>query len=213
MQTYLQRDVRDLAHVGSIETFTRFVRACAARTAQLLNLSELARDVDVSVPTAKNWLSVLVASYQVFLLQPYHTSITKRLVKTPKLYFLDTGLCAHLTGWGSPETLAAGAMRGAIFETQVVAEVLKSWWHRALDPPIFFYRDRDAREIDLLFDFDGKLWPVEIKHAATVRRDWGKAFIAVERLDKPVGPGAVVCLVRDEIPLTSAVTALPIGAL
>lgn len=91
---YLQRDVRDLTQVGSIETFTRFVRACAARTAQLLNLSDLARDVDVSVPTAKSWLSVLVASCQVFLLQPYHTNVTKRLVKTPKLYFLDTGLCA-----------------------------------------------------------------------------------------------------------------------
>jgi hypothetical protein len=211
LQTYLQRDVRDLTQVGSIDTFTRFVRACAARTAQLLNLSDLARDVDVSVPTAKSWLSVLVASGQVFLLQPYHTSVTQRLVKTPKLYFLDTGLCAHLTGWASPATLAAGAMRGAIFETHVVAEVLKSWWHRARTAPIYFYRDRDGREIDLLFDVDGKLWPVEIKHAATVRREWGGPFGALERLRKPVGAGAVVCLTPRELPVTRAVAALPIG--
>jgi hypothetical protein len=213
LQTYLQRDVRDLAHVGSLETFTRFVRACAARTGQLLNLSDLARDVDVSVPTAKSWLSVLVTSYQVFLLQPYHTNVTKRLVKTPKLYMLDTGLCAHLTGWTSPETLASGAMRGAIFETHVVTEVLKSWWHRALDPPIYFYRDRDGREVDLVFDVDGKLWPVEIKHAATVRREWAAPFAALERLDKPLAAAAVVCLASEPLPLTPRITALPVGAL
>jgi hypothetical protein len=212
LQTYLQRDVRDLTQVGSIEAFTRFVRTCAARTAQLLNLSDLARDVDVSVPTAKSWLSVLVASCQVFLLPPYHTSVTKRLVKTPKLYFLDTGLCAYLTGWASAATLARGAMRGAIFETHVVAEVLKGWWHRALQPPVYFYRDRDGREIDLVFDVDGKLWPVEVKHAATVRREWARPFTALERLDKPIGSGAVVCLTPREIPVTSAITALPIGA-
>jgi predicted AAA+ superfamily ATPase len=212
LQTYLQRDVRDLAHVGNIDTFTRFVRACAARTAQLLNLSDLARDVDVSVPTAKHWLSVLVASCQVFLLQPYHTKVTKRLVKTPKLYFLDTGLCASLTGWSSPATLAAGAMRGAIFETHVVAEVLKSWWHRARTPPMYFYRDRDGREIDLLFDVDGKLWPVEIKHAATVRREWAGPFTALERLKKPLGSGAVICLASERVPVTREITALPIGA-
>lgn len=212
LQTYLQRDVRDLAQVGSIEAFTRFVRACAARTAQMLNLSDLARDVDVSVPTAKHWLSVLVASCQVFLLQPYHTSVTKRLVKTPKLYFLDTGLCAYLTGWTSPATLAAGAMRGAIFETYVVAEVLKSWWHQARTPHVYYYRDRDGREIDLVFEADGKLWPVELKHAVTVRREWAGPFAALDRLKKPVGAGAVVCLTPSKLPVTRGVTALPIGA-
>jgi predicted AAA+ superfamily ATPase len=134
-------------------------------------------------------------------------------VKTPKLYFLDTGLCAHLTGWASPTTLASGAMRGAIFETHVVAEVLKSWWPRALEPPLYFYRDRDGREIDLLFDLDGKLWPVEIKHAATVRREWARPFAALERLGKPVGAGAVVCLGAAALPIAPAITALPIGDL
>ncbi|MFQ5744166.1 MAG: ATP-binding protein [Acidobacteriota bacterium] len=213
LQTYLQRDVRDLTQVGNLDAFTRFVRACAARTGQLLNLSDLARDVDVSVPTAKNWLSVLVASSQVFLLQPYHSNVTKRLVKTPKLYFLDTGLCSYLTGWASPATLATGAMRGAIFETHVVAEVLKSWWHRAYTPLLYFYRDRDGREIDLLFDVDGRLWPVEIKHAATVRREWATPFAALARLDRPIGCGAVVCLAPEPLPLTREITVLPVGSL
>ena len=113
LQTYLQRDVRDLAQVGSQDSFLRFLKACAARTAQMLNLSELARDVDISVSTAKNWLSILLASFQVYLLQPFHSNITKRLIKTPKLFFLDTGLCAYLTGWSTPEALASGAMNGA----------------------------------------------------------------------------------------------------
>ena len=116
LQTYLQRDVRDLTQVGSLESFTRFVRACAARSGSLLNLSLLARDVDISVPTAKSWLSVLIASFQVHLLQPYSSNVTKRLTKSPKLYFLDTGLLSHLCRWSSPETLASGAMAGAVFE-------------------------------------------------------------------------------------------------
>jgi predicted AAA+ superfamily ATPase len=189
------------------------VRACAARTAQLLNLSDLARDVDVSVPTAKQWLSVLVASSQVHLLPPYHTNITKRLIKTPKLYFLDTGLCAYLTAWTSPETLAAGAMRGAILETFVVGEILRSWWHRARLPQLYFYRDHDDREIDLLFDHDGKLYPVEIKHSATIRREWAQPFSALARLGRPIGHGAVLSLSQETVPLTAEITALPIGAL
>ncbi len=211
LQTYLQRDVRELANVGNIETFTRFVRACAARTGQLLNLSDLARDVDVSMPTAKSWLSVLVASSQVFLLAPYHSNLTKRLVKTPKLYFLDTGLCASLTRWTSAATLATGAMRGAIFETFVVTEILKSWWHCGRNPPLYFYRDRDGREIDLVFDLDGMLWPVEIKHAATPRQEWCTPFAALERLGKPVGDATVLSLSPSTVPLSRRVTARPVG--
>ncbi len=135
LQTYLLRDVRDLGRVGDIAAFTRFVRVCAARTAQILNLSDLARDVDVSVPTAKSWLSILEASFQVFLLQPYHANLNKRLIKAPKLYFLDTGFCAWLLGWTSPETLAAGAMAGAMLETWVV---LRGWLHRARTPPLWY---------------------------------------------------------------------------
>lgn len=212
LQTYLQRDVRDLTQVGSIETFTRFVRACAARTGQMLNLSSLARDVDISVPTAKNWLSILIASFQVHLLPPYHTNVTKRLVKTPKLYFLDTGLAAHLTGWTSPETLAGGAMAGAIFETWVIVEILKSWWHAGRTPPAYYYRDRDRHEIDLLLDIDGILHPVEVRRSGTVRRDWTRAFGTLHRLGKPVGAGSVICLTPEPVPLDRETTAIPVGS-
>lgn len=122
-------------------------------------------------------------------------------------------LPAYLTGWASPSTLAAGAMRGAIFETHVVAEVLKSWWHRARTPPVYLYRDRDGREVDLVFDLDGHLWPVEIKHAATVRREWTQPFAALERLGKPLGHGVVVCLTAEQVPVSRNITALPVGVL
>jgi predicted AAA+ superfamily ATPase len=212
IQTYLQRDVRDLTQVGNLDSFMRFVRACAARTAQLLNLSELARDVDVSVPTAKSWLSVLAASFQVVLLQPYHTNVTKRLVKRPKLYFLDTGLCCYLTGWTSPQALMSGAAAGPIFETAVVTEVLKSWWHRGRTPPGYFYRDRDGREVDLLLDVDGLLHPIEVKRSATVRTDWSRTTGPLQRLNKPIGEGAVICLTDEAVPLTRDLVALPFSA-
>lgn len=211
LQTYLERDVRDLTQVGDLDSFARFLRACAARSGQLLNLTDLARDVDVKVNTAKSWLSVLRASFQIFLLRPYHSNLTKRLVKTPKLYFLDTGLMAHLTGWNSPEALASGAMAGTAFETHVVSEVVKSWWHRGREAPIYFYRDKDKREIDLVFEVDGRLHPVEIKRAATVKRDWARPFGALERLGKPVGEGAVVCLAPEPTVIDRSIQAVPVG--
>jgi uncharacterized protein len=210
LQTYLQRDVRDLAQVGDHAAFLRFLRACAARTGQLLNLTELARDVDVSVPTAGRWLSVLEASFQVMLLRPYHSSATKRLVKTPKLYFLDTGLAAHLTEWSTPEALAAGAMAGAFFETFAFVEILKSWWHRQRSPNLYYYRDRDGREIDLVIEQDGKLHPIEFKRGALPRREWVSHFGALGRLGA-VGGGGVVCLCRDLLPLDAGTHAIPVG--
>lgn len=213
LQTYLQRDVHDLTQVGDQQAFLRFVRASAARTGQMLNLSELARDVGVTVSTAKAWLSILIASFQVALVQPYHTNVTKRLVKTPKLYFLDTGLCAYLTEWSSPETLAAGAMSGAIFETYVFAEILRSWWHRMRTPNLYYYRDKDGNEIDLIFEQDQTLFPVEIKRGGTPNRDWVRAFSVLDRLKKPVGEGGVVCLCREYVPLTRTVAAIPVGML
>lgn len=199
VETYLQRDVRDLAQVGDLDAFHRFVRACAARTGQLLNVSDLARDVDVSVGTARNWLSILEATRQVFLLQPYHTNVTKRLVKRPKLYFLETGLAAYLTEWSSPETLAAGAMAGAFLETYVVAEILRSFWHRALRAPVHYFRDRDGREIDLLVEADGALHAIEIKRGATLGEEWFAPFGAIARMR--VGEKAVVCLAERMVPM------------
>lgn len=209
LQTYIERDVRSLAQVGNQIAFLKFLTACAARTAQLLNLSEVARDVDISVPTAKNWLSVLQASMQVFLLRPYHANITSRLIKAPKLYFLDTGLAAYLTEWTSPKTLAAGAMRGAYFETHVFSEILKSWWHCLKSPPLFFYRDKDGKEIDFLFERDGVLYPAEAKLGATPKREWARHFSALRRLGKPVGRGAVICMRPDPCPIDEAADAIP----
>lgn len=210
LQTYLQRDLRDLARVGDELAFQRFLRGAAARTGQLLNVADLARDADVAPNTARSWLSILEASGLVYLLPPWHGNLGKRLLKTPKLYFLDTGLCAYLTQWSSPETLEAGAMSGAILESWVVAEILKSYWHQGRLAPFHYYRDKDQREIDLVIEADGVLYPVEIKKTASPGRDALRGAAALERLGVPIGEGAVICLVSDAIPLSRSVQAVPI---
>ena len=211
LQTYLQRDIRDLAQVGNDAAFLRFIKACASRTGQLLNLSDLARDADISVNTAKKWLSILQSALQVFLLPPYHSNLTKRLVKRPKLYFLDTGLAAYLTEWSSPQTLEAGAMSGAIFETFVLTEILKSWWHRGQIPPLYYYRDKDKLEIDFLFVKDQIVYPLEAKKSATPKSEWINAFKTLNRLDLQIGPGGVICLTENLIPLKQNYNAIPVG--
>ena len=213
LQTYLQRDVRDLAKLGDEASFLRFLRACAARTGQLLNLSELARDADVSPNTAKSWLSILKASFQVYLLPPYHSNVTKRLVKRPKLYFLDTGMCAYLTEWSSPDTLEAGAMSGAILESYVFAEILKSWWHKGKTPAIYYYRDKDNHEIDFLLIHNRQAYPIEVKKAALPKSEWLRPFAALRQLKLKIAPGAVICLTKDIIPLDKNISAVPVGIL
>jgi len=213
VQTYLERDVRELIQIGDLETFRRFLVACAARTGQLLNYSDLARDVGVSVNTAKKWLSVLVSSFQVFLLQPFHSNITKRLSKTPKLYFLDTGLCAYLTGWSSPQTLESGAMSGAILETYVFVEILKSWWHRIHYPDIYFYRDKDKREIDFILMKDGRLYPIEVKKAVRVERKLSRIIQPLASLGEKIDSGAIISLYPQVLPISECITSIPIGIL
>lgn len=211
VQTYLQRDVRDLLKVGDLDVFMRFLKAVAARTGQLLNYTDLARDCAVSVNTARNWTAVLQASHQVFLLPAWHSNLSKRLYTTPKLHFLDTGLCAYLTEWSSPETLSAGAMAGAILESYVVSEILKSWWHQGRDPTLYHYRDKDGREIDLLIAHDGCLYPIEVKRAATVSADDAAAFRLLEQKGGKAGRGAVLSLSADSMPLSRTVDNIPIG--
>ena len=213
VQTYLQRDVRDLARVGDEMSFLRFLRAAAARTATLLNLADLARDADVAPNTAKNWLSILQASGIIYLLEPYHSNVTKRLVKTPKLYFLDTGICSYLTEWSSPETLEAGAMSGAIFETWVVNELLKSYWHNGRHAPFYYFRDKDRKEIDILIVQNDMVYPLEIKKTASPDRDDVRHFHVLERLNKKIGPGGVICLTEHSLPLTESVLSIPVSAL
>ena len=202
VQTYLQRDVRDLAQVGDLTVFLRFVRAAAARTAQLLNIADLARDADVAPNTGKHWLSILEASGIVHLVQPWHNNLTKRLVKTPKLYFHDTGLAAWLTQWSSPATLEAGAMSGAIFETWVVGEILKSRLNVGVQTPLHYFRNKDQREVDLLIEADGLLHPVEIKKSASPGRDALAGILSLHGLGVPLAPGAVVCMVPQAIALS-----------
>ena len=213
VQTYLQRDVRDLARIGDELAFLRFLRAAAARTGQLLNLVELARDADVAPNTAKNWLSILQVANLVYLLEPYYTNTTKRLVKTPKLYFLDTGLVAYLTEWATPETLEAGALSGAILETWVVGELLKSYWHNGRRAPFYFFRDKDQKEVDLVIVQDGMVYPLEIKKTAAPGKDDIRHFGTLERLGLPVGPGGVISLVEQALPMTATVQAIPVWAL
>jgi hypothetical protein len=209
IQTYIQRDIRDLAKVGDEMAFLRFLRATAARSAQLLNLSDLARDADISPNTAKSWLSILLATGLIYLLQPYYQNVTKRLIKTPKLYFLDTGLCAYLTEWTSPETLESGAMSGAIFETWIMSEILKSWWHNGRQAPFYYYRDKDQKEIDLLIVQDGIIYPLEFKKTASPSKDSARHFKVLEKFKVPIKQGGIVCLISQSLPITSTVFSIP----
>ena len=213
VQTYLQRDVRDLTNVGSLHTFLKFLRAAAARTGSLLNLSDMARDAGISVNTAKNWLSVLEASGIIYLLEPYYTNVTKRLIKAPKLYFLDTGLCAYLTEWSTPQTLEAGAMSGTILETFILIEILKSYWHNGKQAPLYFYRDKDSKEIDLLIIKDNTIYPLEFKKSSKPNKQMIQTFSTLNRTNQEIGAGGILCLCSDLLPITKTMKAIPIWLL
>ncbi len=213
VQTHLQRDVRALASVGDEMAFMKFLRAAAARTGQILNLADMARDVDIAPNTAKNWLSILKTSGIVYLLEPYHSNLTKRLVKSPKLYFLDTGLAAYLTEWSGPETLEAGAMTGPILETWAISEVIKSYWHAGRQAPIYYYRDKDKKEIDLLIFRDGTIYPIEIKKTTSPTKKDVRHFSVLDKLGMPQGPGSVLCLTESAMPITETVWAVPVSGI
>ena len=215
VRTYIERDVRELSEIGDTVKFTKFMVAAAASTGLLLNLASLARDVGISQPTAERWLSILVASNIVYLLQPYSNNIMKRAVKTPKLYFLDTGLAAYLTKWNTPDVLKNGAMAGAFFETFVVSEIIKSYYNKGiLELPIYFYRDKDMREIDLLIEDGGTLHPLEMKkHADPSKRDID-AFSVLDKIPGVKrGPGGVICLYDKLITLQGEDKIIPISYL
>lgn len=215
VRTYIERDVRDLSEVGDTVKFTKFMVAAAASTGQLLNLASLARDVGVSQPTAERWLSILVASNIVYLLQPYSNNVTKRAIKTPKLYFLDTGLAAYLTRWNTPDVLKTGAMAGAFFESFVVSEIIKSYYNKGvLDLPVYFYRDKDMNEIDLLIEESGVLYPIEMKKHADPQKKDVDAFDLLDKIPGiKRGPGGVVCLYDKLITLKGNDKVIPINYL
>ncbi|GHV80559.1 ATPase [Spirochaetia bacterium] len=198
VKTYIERDVRDLSQVRDEQRFLAFMTIVAGRTGQLLNLSSIAQDTGISVPTADRWLSILITSNLVYLLRPFHINTSKRMVKAPKLYFLDTGLSSYLTQWASPQVLRNGAMAGPVFETFVVSEIIKSYYNSGKEPPVYFYRDRDGKEIDVLLWRNGKLYPLEIKkHANPAKQD----IAAFPVLDKITGfergSGGVICIYPD----------------
>ena len=171
LRTYVERDVRELVNIGDLETFGRFVRLCAGRSGQLLDLSGLGAEAGVSHTTARRWISVLVASGLVLLLAPHHANFNKRLTKTPKLYFIDTGLLCHLLRVRGKEDLAEHPFRGGVFETFVVSELHKTFAHAGLEPPLFFWRDLGGHEVDILIDLGSKIVPVEVKSGATLASD------------------------------------------
>ena len=215
VRTYIERDVQDLSEIGDSVKFTRFMTAAAASTGQLVNLSSLARDVGISQPTAERWLSVLVASNIVYLLKPYSNNITKRAVKTPKLYFLDTGLAAYLTKWNNADVLKSGAMAGAFFESFVIAEIIKSYYNRGIaEPPLYFYRDKDMNEIDLLIEDGGTLYPLEMKKHADPQKKDMDAFSVLDKIPgMKRGAGGVICLYDKLVTLYENDKAIPVSYL
>lgn len=214
VQTYIQRDVKDLLQISNESTFYNFLVAIAARTGQLLKYSEIAKDIGIDNKTVKAWISVLEASGIIYLLRPYYKNVTKRLItKTPKLYFLDTGLCTYLTKWLDPNSLQAGAASGHILETYVFSEILKSYWHNGKEAHLYYYRDTNQKEIDLVIETAETLHPIEIKKTATPSLTASKSFHLLNALDKKVGHGAVICLISKDIPLSADVTAIPVAYL
>ena len=194
VNTYIERDVRNLTQVGDTLTFLKFMTALASRIGQLLNLNNVANEVGITIPTAQRWLSILVSSNIVYLLEPYYNNIMKRAIKTPKIYFLDTGLVAYLTKWKNKEVLETGNMAGSFFENFVIIEIVKSYYNNGeLRPPLYFYRDKEKNEIDLIIEQNGQLHPIEIKKSATPTKEMISNFKVLEKLGN-VGEGGLICM-------------------
>jgi len=210
LQTYLERDIRSLRQIGDLTLFQNFLRALAARSAQLLNLTDLARDLGVALNTAKAWIAVLEATFQVIILRPYFANVGKRLVKTPKVYFLDVGTLCHLTGLKDPEHAATGPMGGAIFETAVLSEIIKTISHRGQDPQVYFWRTAAGAEVDIVVAEGGRLIPLEIKLSATPRPAMARHIKDFQRdLEDHAAPGYVIHPGEVRLPLAPGVVALP----
>jgi predicted AAA+ superfamily ATPase len=214
LQTYLERDVRSLRQIGDLTLFQNFLRALAARSAQLLNLTDLARDLGVALNTAKAWLAVLEATFQVIILRPYFANVGKRLVKTPKVYFLDVGTLCHLTGLKDPEHAATGPMGGAIFETAVLSEIIKTFMYRGQEPQVYFWRTAAGAEVDIVVAEGGRLFPLEVKLSATPRPAMARNLTAFQKdLKDRAAPGYVIHPGGMRLPLAPGVTALPFADL
>jgi len=202
MKTYIERDVKDYQGITNEIKFFKFVSAIAVRTGNLVNFDDLARDCDIDRRTAQKWLDILIASGLVYLLPPYSTNLNNRIVKTPKLYFLDTGLACFLANLDSPEVLEKSYLNGAMLETYVLCEILKSYWHNGEDcRNLYFYRDSNKKEIDFIFEKNMTLFPIEVKKSTSPDSGACSNFSIIENLNKTVGKGAVICLSSKFMPV------------
>lgn len=212
VQTYIERDVRDLINISDESKFLKFMISLASRSGELLNYGAVANEVGVSNETVKRWVSVLRTSRIIYLVEPYFNNHLKRVIKTPKIYFMDVGLLAYLTKWPTPETLANGAKAGNIFETFIVSEIVKSYLNAGIiNPPLYFYRDKDKKEIDLIIEEAEKIYPIEIKMSALPNKEMAKNFSVLKRkIDKEIGTGVIICQYDNKVYLSEDILVLPI---
>ncbi|MCC8162245.1 MAG: ATP-binding protein [Lachnospiraceae bacterium] len=212
VNTYIERDIKDLAQVGKLSAFYDFLVFIAARSSGELRYEEIANAIGISAPTAKSWVSILERSGLVYLLRPYSSNLTSRLVKTPKIYFMDTGLAAYLCRWPSAETLENGAMDGAFFETWIVSEIVKSYYNAGKRPDLYYYRDIDKKEIDLLIAEGDRLYPIEIKKSKSPAHP-DKNFRVLEKLHMDVQPGVILCMCDELLPYNRNTWLAPVSIL
>jgi len=211
-QTYIEKDIKDVLNIRDESAFIKFVKATASHTGSMLNLTTIADICGKDVKTIRAWLSVLESGGLVYLLEPYYNNVNKRLVRTPKLYFLDTGLACWLLGWNTPQQLINGAMWGHIFESFVFAEILKSYYNDGIvKPPLFYYRDNDKNEIDLIIEDGDIIYPIEIKTTSDPNKSMINAFRCIDGISgKKAGTGALICMAKERLPLKDAVWTLPV---
>jgi len=212
VQTYIERDVRDLINISDESKFLKFMISLASRSGELLNYGAVANEVGISNETVKRWVSALRTSRIIYLLEPYFNNHLKRVIKTPKIYFMDVGLLAYLTKWPTPETLANGAKAGNIFETFIISEIVKSYLNAGIiNPPLYFYRDKDKKEIDLIIEEAEKIYPIEIKMSASPNKEMAKNFSVLKRkIDKEIGTGIIICQYDNKVYLSEDILVLPV---
>lgn len=211
--TYLERDVRDLTQVGDLNSFYKFLVSVASRTSEVLNYTNIAEDVGVSPNTIKNWISILEASGIIYLLQQYSNVELKRAIKNPKIYFLDTGLCAYLCKWSNKDVLESSSVSGHYLETFIISELIKNYKCNSTNIGIYYYRDKDDKEIDLILYKDETLYPFEIKKSSNPNKGMLKNFYVLNNTKKKIGKGGAICLYPDIIPLNSNNNSIPVSCI
>lgn len=212
IETYLERDIRELNKIGDLIAFRKFLVSIASRTGEQLNYNSLADDAGISVPTAQEWLSIVVRSGLVYLLEPYMSTELKRITHMSKIIFMDTGLCSYLAGWEDTRELQLSSSAGHYLETFIISEIVKSYNAKGIKPRISYYRDKEKREIDLIFYVNNKLYPFEIKKIALPNKQMIKNFSILEKQSKEVGQGGIICFYDDLMHLDEKNYIIPISS-